>query len=167
MAQANTPGYYSAHHYSYKYQWRKRNHLQSAGACNSYRRLLYIASGRIIRQIWYGFSGCYIHASPDGYLRAIPRAMLFKSADRGFQPLIKVVEESSQPDVGIASLTNPVCGYNTDNPVAFGLRNFSSAIHDFATNPVTITGSVINDKTNINHAFYNYKKYWYIGGWCN
>ena len=69
-------------------------------------------------------------------------------ADRGFHPLIKVVEESNQPDVGIVAVSNPVCTYNNSAAVTVSLRNYSSAVHDFAINPVTVSGSVINDKTN-------------------
>lgn len=69
--------------------------------------------------------------------------------DRGFFPLIEVVEQGNLQDVGIVAITNPVCSYGPAEPVSVSVVNNSTAVHDFTVNPVTINGTITNQKTNL------------------
>jgi hypothetical protein len=85
---------------------------------------------------------------PDRVYNGNGSSFALQATNRGWQGLIKIVEESSLPDVGIVAVTNPSCSYGAAEPVNVLLKNFSSVLHDYSINPVTITGSAVNDKTN-------------------
>ncbi len=90
---------------------------------------------------------------PDRLYSGNGSTYTLQNTNRGFQGLIKTVEEAALPDVGIAEVTSPSCNYSAAEPVIVSLRNFSSAIHDFSINPVTISGDAVNNKTNTPVAF--------------
>lgn len=69
--------------------------------------------------------------------------------DRGFFPLIKVVEQGSLPDIGVIAIASPFCGNSATEPVSVSVANHSAAVHDFAVNPVTVSGTITNQKTNV------------------
>ncbi|RYZ94382.1 MAG: hypothetical protein EOP47_27945, partial [Sphingobacteriaceae bacterium] len=69
--------------------------------------------------------------------------------DRGFFPLIKVVEQGSLPDIGVTAIASPFCGNSATEPVSVSVANHSNAVHDFAVNPVTVSGTITNQKTNV------------------
>jgi Secretion system C-terminal sorting domain len=85
---------------------------------------------------------------PDRMYNGNGISFTLQNINRGFQGLIKVVEESGLPDVGIAAITSPSCNYGSAEPVNVSLKNFSSVTHDFSVNPVTISGNAVNSKTN-------------------
>ncbi len=85
---------------------------------------------------------------PNRYYTGNGSSYTIQGAERAFSNLVKVVEESNLPDVGIVQVTSPTCTYGAA-PVTVALRNYSSAQHDFSANPVTITGSVVNSQTNV------------------
>jgi len=90
---------------------------------------------------------------PDRMYSGNGSAFTLQNTNRGFQGLIKIVEETGLPDVGVAAVTSPSCNYGAAEPVNVSLKNFSSVVHDFSINPVTITGSAVNNKTNTPIAF--------------
>jgi hypothetical protein len=70
-------------------------------------------------------------------------------SDRGFLPLIKVIEQNNLPDVGVVAVVNPVCTYSPTTPVSVAVVNNATVVHDFAIDPVTVSGTVTNQKTNV------------------
>ena len=68
---------------------------------------------------------------------------------RLFGVMVKVFTENSNPDVGIEQIANPACNYSQAEAVNVTVRNFTNTTHDYAANPVTITGFA-KDLTNDN-----------------
>lgn len=76
-----------------------------------------------------------------------------QSADRGWHTMVRVFEETGGTDVGIQSLSSPSCNYSQNEDVIFTIRNFTNTVHDYATNPVTITGFVKDVVNNLTTPF--------------
>jgi hypothetical protein len=68
--------------------------------------------------------------------------------DRPYTPLLKVIEQTQSSDVGVSSIVSPLCGGETTTPVSVFIVNHSASDLDFASNPVTVSGSITNEKTN-------------------
>ncbi len=73
--------------------------------------------------------------------------------DRPFLPIIRVVEQNTATDVGVVGIANPICGYGVAEPVTISVANNTTVTHDFAINPVTVSGSITNQKTNVTIPF--------------
>ncbi len=74
-------------------------------------------------------------------------------ASKPFNNIVRVFEEPAVVDVGVEKLTAPSCNYSSAEDVKFSIRNFTNAIHDYALNPVTITGFVRDQVNNITTPF--------------
>jgi hypothetical protein len=65
-----------------------------------------------------------------------------------------VYEETPNTDVGVEALVFSCNTTNSANDtVAFSIRNFSSLVHDYATNPVTLSGFAKDTVNNIQQPF--------------
>ncbi|OAQ40597.1 hypothetical protein A5893_06540 [Pedobacter psychrophilus] len=96
-----------------------------------------LQSPNVLNRIYNGFSGNFI----------------VQTIGSPFHPILKVVEENNLADVGIIAVTNPACSYSSTNPVTVSLRNYSTSVHDFVANPVTVNGSIKNETTNTSTPF--------------
>lgn len=65
-----------------------------------------------------------------------------------FNALLTAVQETNLVDVGFEAITAPLCSQTNNEEVKATIRNFSTSIHDYATNPVTVTGFVKDEVTN-------------------
>lgn len=64
------------------------------------------------------------------------------ATDPPWELMAEAYEESSANDIGIESLTSPLCEYSSNAEVKANLRNFSASSIDFSATPTTITGFV-------------------------
>lgn len=70
-----------------------------------------------------------------------------------FNPLLTVIQEADLVDVGFENITSPQCSQTNTELVKATIRNFSKQIHDYATNPVTVTGFVKDEVKNVSVPF--------------
>jgi hypothetical protein len=76
------------------------------------------------------------------------------SAGSPFNAAITVYEEIAATDVGVEALVFSCNTFNSAaDTVAFSIRNFSGTTHDYAVNPVTLSGYVKDSVNNISLPF--------------
>lgn len=93
--------------------------------------------------------------NPQRYYRAALNGTTWteQTSDRPFAMQIRVFEETSGVDVGVESLASPTCGTGENETVSVVLRNFTNAAHDYAANPVTISGTINDFGNNLSFPF--------------
>lgn len=94
--------------------------------------------------------------SPQRYYTAALNGTVWTESSQTtnlFANIVSVVTETSGPDVGIEQVANPSCNNSENEAVSFVVRNFSNATHDYAANPVTITGFVKDHVNNLTVPF--------------
>ena len=72
----------------------------------------------------------------------------WSESTNSFNALFTAIQETNTVDVGFESITSPQCAQTNNEVVKATIRNFSNAIHDYATNPVSVTGFVKDEVTN-------------------
>ncbi len=70
-----------------------------------------------------------------------------------FSANISVFEQKNAVDVGIEKITGPRCLQTNNEVVKATVRNFSTQVHDYAANPVTIAGFVRDEVNNTSIPF--------------
>ena len=70
-----------------------------------------------------------------------------------FNANIAVFEQKNAVDIGVEKITGPLCLQTSNEVVKATIRNFSSQVHDYATNPVTIAGFVRDEVNNTSIPF--------------
>ncbi|MCY7292804.1 MAG: hypothetical protein LH615_11555, partial [Ferruginibacter sp.] len=70
-----------------------------------------------------------------------------------FNALFTAFQETNVVDVGFERITAPLCSYTNNEVVKATIRNFSNQVHNYATNPVTVSGFVRNEVLNTTFPF--------------
>ncbi len=85
---------------------------------------------------------------PQKIYTAALDASTWGESPTSFNPLFTVIQETDAVDIGFETITSPRCAYTNNEIVKATIRNFSNQVHNYATNPVTVTGFVKDEVTN-------------------
>ena len=90
---------------------------------------------------------------PQKIFKASLNANDWSEDPNSFNTLFTIFQETNTVDVGFEAITAPQCSQTNNEVVKAAIRNFSNVIHDYVTNPVTVTGFVKNEVTNTTVSF--------------